>query len=105
MVITGGSGVIGRRYARHCIEHGARRLTLLSRKGLSSAQLDCLADGYAAEVHARGATSPIATRCPLLLPNTPVTARRCWSTPPVQPVSRRTTRSRAQIWIRFSPRE
>lgn len=52
VVITGGSGVIGRRYARHCIEHGARRLTLLSRKGLSSAQLDCLADGYAAEVHA-----------------------------------------------------
>ena len=34
VVITGGSGAIGLRYARYCIEHGARRVILLSRNGL-----------------------------------------------------------------------
>ncbi|UMB71349.1 mycobactin polyketide synthase MbtD [Mycobacterium paraterrae] len=35
VVITGGSGAIGLRYARHCIERGARRVILLSRNGLA----------------------------------------------------------------------
>ena len=33
VVITGGSGAIGLQYARYCIEHGARRIILLSRNG------------------------------------------------------------------------
>ncbi|MGH3597053.1 MAG: mycobactin polyketide synthase MbtD [Mycobacterium sp.] len=53
VLITGGSGGIGLRYARHCVEQGARRVILLSRKGLDQARLDKLVKGYqAAEVHA-----------------------------------------------------
>jgi mycobactin polyketide synthetase MbtD len=52
VVITGGSGTIGRRYARHCIEHGARRVILLSRKGVDPVDLDRLVKGYRAEVAA-----------------------------------------------------
>ncbi|MGH3524270.1 MAG: SDR family NAD(P)-dependent oxidoreductase, partial [Mycobacterium sp.] len=53
VVITGGSGGIGLRYARHCVEQGARRVILLSRKGLDQARLDQLVKGYQpAEVHA-----------------------------------------------------
>ncbi|WP_375484804.1 mycobactin polyketide synthase MbtD [uncultured Mycobacterium sp.] len=52
VVITGGSGVIGRQYARYCIEHGARSVTLLSRKGVSSVELDQLAGGHAVALHA-----------------------------------------------------
>ncbi|WP_342211469.1 mycobactin polyketide synthase MbtD [Mycobacterium attenuatum] len=52
VVITGGNGTIGLRYARYCIEHGARRVTLLSRNGVGKAELDRLAEGYPAQVHA-----------------------------------------------------
>jgi mycobactin polyketide synthetase MbtD len=52
VVITGGTGAIGLRYARRCIERGARRVTLLSRKGLDSVALGRLTDGYHSEVHA-----------------------------------------------------
>jgi mycobactin polyketide synthetase MbtD len=52
VMITGGSGAIALRYARYCVEHGARRVTLLSRKGLDSAALSRLTEGYPTEVHA-----------------------------------------------------
>lgn len=52
VVITGGTGGIGRRYARHCVEHGARRVVLLSRNGLDQARLDELVEGYPTEVYA-----------------------------------------------------
>jgi mycobactin polyketide synthetase MbtD len=52
VVLTGGSGVVGLRYARHCIEHGARRVVLLSRKGMERADLANLTGPYAVEVHA-----------------------------------------------------
>ncbi|MGH3634230.1 MAG: mycobactin polyketide synthase MbtD, partial [Mycobacterium sp.] len=52
VVITGGSGGIGLCYARHCIEHGARRVILLSRKGVDSAELDRLVEGHCTEVRA-----------------------------------------------------
>jgi mycobactin polyketide synthetase MbtD len=52
VVITGGSGTIGLRYARHCVEHGAQKVILLSRKGIDPAVLSRLAEGYSAEVHA-----------------------------------------------------
>ncbi|ETW23976.1 mycobactin polyketide synthase MbtD [Mycobacterium gastri] len=52
VVITGGNGTIGLRYARHCVEHGAQRVTLLSRNGLDRAELDRLTAGYPAQVHA-----------------------------------------------------
>lgn len=52
VVITGGNGAIGRRYARHCIEQGARRVVLLSRTGVDPTVLGGLTDGYSAEVHA-----------------------------------------------------
>ncbi|MCV7401229.1 mycobactin polyketide synthase MbtD [Mycobacterium fragae] len=52
VVITGGTGAIGLRYARHCIERGARRVTLLSRKGLDAMALGRLTDGYRTDVYA-----------------------------------------------------
>jgi mycobactin polyketide synthetase MbtD len=52
VVITGGSGAIGLRYARHCLEHGAQKVTLLSRNGLDPVVLDQLAERHNAEVHA-----------------------------------------------------
>lgn len=50
VVITGGSGTIGLAYARHCIDHGARRVILLSRKGVDPETVDRLVDGRDAEV-------------------------------------------------------
>lgn len=52
VVITGGSGTIGLRYARHCIEHGAKSVILLSRKGVGPPEIERLTAGYPAEVHA-----------------------------------------------------
>ncbi|HEU4362701.1 MAG TPA: SDR family NAD(P)-dependent oxidoreductase, partial [Mycobacterium sp.] len=52
VVITGGSGAIGLSYARHCVERGARRIILLSRKGVDADELDRLGEGYSAEIHA-----------------------------------------------------
>ncbi len=52
VVITGGSGVVGRSYARYCIEHGARRITLLSRKGMDQADLSDLIGDHTVEVSA-----------------------------------------------------
>jgi mycobactin polyketide synthetase MbtD len=52
VVITGGSGRIGLCYARHCVERGARRVILLSRRGVDAAELDRLVEGHTAEVHA-----------------------------------------------------
>jgi mycobactin polyketide synthetase MbtD len=46
VVITGGSGAIGLAYARYCIDHGARRVILLSRKGLEQPDLDRLRNGH-----------------------------------------------------------
>lgn len=52
VVITGGNGTIGRRYARHCIRAGARRIILLSRSGADSSELAQLTAGSSAEIHA-----------------------------------------------------
>ena len=52
VVITGGSGAIGLQYARYCVEHGARTVTLLSRNGIDPAALRQLAENHDAEVHA-----------------------------------------------------
>ena len=52
VVITGGSGSIGLQYARYCIEHGARVVTLLSRNGIDPAALDRLAHNHGVELHA-----------------------------------------------------
>lgn len=52
VVITGGSGGIGLRYARYCIEHGSQRVTLLSRKGIEQADLARLTGRHTVEVHA-----------------------------------------------------
>ena len=52
VVISGGSGAVGLRYARYCIEHGARRVTLLSRKGLEKADLAKLTCGHTVDVYA-----------------------------------------------------
>ncbi len=52
VVITGGSGAIGLRYARYCIEHGARTVTLLSRNGVEAAVLAQLVENYDVQVQA-----------------------------------------------------
>ncbi|MEZ0350500.1 mycobactin polyketide synthase MbtD [Mycobacterium sp. pR1184] len=52
VVITGGSGAIGLRYARYCIEHGARTVTLLSRNGVDTDTLARLAENHDAVVQA-----------------------------------------------------
>jgi mycobactin polyketide synthetase MbtD len=52
VVITGGSGAIGLQYARYCLQHGARTITLLSRNGVDPAVLRELADKHDAEVRA-----------------------------------------------------
>ena len=52
VVITGGGGAIGLRYARHCVEHGARKVILLSRNGVDPEVLDRMTQGHSAEVHA-----------------------------------------------------
>lgn len=52
VVITGGGGGIGMRYARHCVERGARRLILLSRNGIDRERLGGLIDGCDVEVYA-----------------------------------------------------
>jgi mycobactin polyketide synthetase MbtD len=50
VVITGGSGAIGQRYAQYCIQHGARRVILLSRNGLEPETLSRLAGQHRVEV-------------------------------------------------------
>jgi mycobactin polyketide synthetase MbtD len=69
VVITGGSGTIGLRYARHCIESGARTVILLSRNGPDPAMLAQLIARHGTEVHAplcditdRDALSAVAAR-------------------------------------------
>jgi len=52
VVITGGSGAIGLRYAQHCVEHGARRVILLSRSGVDPVVLGQLTARHGTEVHA-----------------------------------------------------
>jgi mycobactin polyketide synthetase MbtD len=52
VVITGGSGAIGLRYAQHCIERGARKVILLSRNGLEPEVLSRLAGRHRVEIHA-----------------------------------------------------
>ncbi len=52
VVITGGSGAIGLRYAQLCVEHGARKVILLSRNGVDPAVLNRLTEGHSAKVHA-----------------------------------------------------
>ncbi|MDD4865977.1 MAG: mycobactin polyketide synthase MbtD [Mycobacterium sp.] len=52
VVITGGNGGIGLRYARHCIRHGARRVVLLSRRGVGPHTVDELTAGRDVELHA-----------------------------------------------------
>lgn len=68
VVITGGSGAIGRRYAQYVIERGARRVVLLSRNGIEPQRLRSLIGRHHVEVHAprcditdRGAVAAIAT--------------------------------------------
>jgi mycobactin polyketide synthetase MbtD len=69
VVITGGSGAIGLRYAQHCIENGARTVILLSRNGPDPAMLAQLTARHGTEVHAplcditdRDALSAVAAR-------------------------------------------
>jgi mycobactin polyketide synthetase MbtD len=50
VVITGGSGAIGLRYAQYCAERGARRIILLSRNGVDSDTLTKLAGQHHVEV-------------------------------------------------------
>jgi mycobactin polyketide synthetase MbtD len=50
VVITGGGGAIGLRYAQYCIEHGARRVVLLSRKGVEAETLSRLAGQHDVQV-------------------------------------------------------
>jgi mycobactin polyketide synthetase MbtD len=52
VVITGGSGAIGLRYAQHCIENGARTVILLSRNGPDPAMLAQLTARHGTAVHA-----------------------------------------------------
>ncbi|WP_292990139.1 mycobactin polyketide synthase MbtD [Mycobacterium sp.] len=52
VVITGGSGAIGLRYARYCIERGARRVVLLSRNGVQPEVVDQLIGRHHVELHA-----------------------------------------------------
>jgi mycobactin polyketide synthetase MbtD len=52
VVITGGSGAIGLRYAQYCIERGARRIILLSRNGVEPEALRTLTGRHHVEVHA-----------------------------------------------------
>ena len=85
VVITGGSGAIGLRYARHCIEHGARQVILLSRNGLDTAVLGKLAGRHRVEVHAPACDITDRQRSRPSPPGTPAPARRCWFTPPAWP--------------------
>jgi len=69
VVITGGTGAIGLQYARHCIEHGAQTITLLSRNGVDPSVLRQLAAHHDVQVHApqcditdRGALSALAAQ-------------------------------------------
>jgi mycobactin polyketide synthetase MbtD len=52
VVITGGNGTIGMRYARYCIAAGARRVTLLSRSGVPAAAIEHLVEHAGTEVYA-----------------------------------------------------
>jgi mycobactin polyketide synthetase MbtD len=52
VVITGGSGAIGLHYAQYCIEHGARRIVLLSRNGVETETLSRLAGQHDVQVFA-----------------------------------------------------
>jgi mycobactin polyketide synthetase MbtD len=52
VVITGGSGAIGLRYAQYCIEHGARRIVLLSRNGVEPEALRRLAGQHDVQIFA-----------------------------------------------------
>jgi mycobactin polyketide synthetase MbtD len=51
VVITGGSGAIGLRYAQYCIERGARRVILLSRNGVEPDVLNRLIGRQHVEVY------------------------------------------------------
>jgi mycobactin polyketide synthetase MbtD len=70
VVITGGSGAIGLRYAQYCVERGARRIILLSRNGLEIETLRKLAGDRHVEVFApqcditdRTAVATVAADC------------------------------------------
>jgi mycobactin polyketide synthetase MbtD len=52
VVITGGSGAIGLRYAQYCIARGARRVILLSRNGVEVGVLDQLIGRRHVDVYA-----------------------------------------------------
>ena len=52
VVITGGGGAIGLHYAQYCIEHGARRIVLLSRNGVETEALSRLAGQHDVQVFA-----------------------------------------------------
>ncbi|MCV7412180.1 polyketide synthase [Mycobacterium florentinum] len=62
VVITGGSGAIGLQYARYCIEHGARTVTLLSRNGVDPDAVARLAENSDAVIQAPlcDITDPVA---------------------------------------------
>lgn len=62
VVITGGAGAVGLHFARHLAEQGARRIVLLSRRGLDDERLADLADVAAA------GTEILAPRCDLTDP-------------------------------------
>ncbi|ORA20461.1 mycobactin polyketide synthase MbtD [Mycobacterium arosiense] len=70
VVITGGSGAIGLRYARYCLQRGARTITLLSRSGVDPAVLRELIGQHDAKVIApqcditdRDALATVAAEC------------------------------------------
>ncbi|MGV0745743.1 mycobactin polyketide synthase MbtD [Mycolicibacterium sp. XJ870] len=50
VVITGGTGAVGLHYARYLAEHGAKRIVLLSRRGLETDRLAELGGRHGAEI-------------------------------------------------------
>ncbi|ODR09664.1 polyketide synthase [Mycobacterium sherrisii] len=70
VVISGGSGALGLQYARYCLEHGARAVTLLSRNGVDPDALARLTERHDALIQAplcditdRAALSAVAADC------------------------------------------
>ena len=52
VVITGGSGTVGLAFARHLVDRGAKRIVLLSRRGLPPATIDELRAGRTVDITA-----------------------------------------------------
>lgn len=71
VLITGGSGAVGAAFARHLADRGARRIVLLSRRGLEPAALEALGAGRDTDI--------VAPRCDITDPGqvSAVAAQHC----------------------------